>query len=146
MRPMIKFSQPMLSCSWMARLSVRGPVIGWWTWTVVGKFCNSQLKCVNATYMVMESMQPTEFQQLVDHELDEAKAHWVANNADHIRTGMKDTRTILSATLEQRLSAVGSLVSGCPCLNRSWTVLPGRNTSIKLRKARRFLPNTGTFY
>ena len=67
------------------------------------KFCNTELRCVNATYRVMESMKPTDFQNLVGSELDEGMAQWAANNADHVRTGMNDVRNYAQSNIRAEI-------------------------------------------
>jgi hypothetical protein len=73
------------------------------------KFCNTELRCVNATYRVLNRMKPTEFQNLVGNELDEGKAQWVANNADHVRGGLNDVRNYAQSNI--RAEIVGRRVA-----------------------------------
>jgi hypothetical protein len=74
------------------------------------KFINSKKKLIKAAFKVMDRMKPTTFQDLVGQELDEAKADWVANNADHVRTGFNEVRNYSQSNVRSEI--VGRRISG----------------------------------
>ena len=56
------------------------------------KFITSDRQLVKASWAVCKYMKPKEFEGLDQEELLEAQSQWVAENADHVRTGLNSVR------------------------------------------------------